>query len=196
MDFWSISYLALWVLVIVQGIVLLVVLRTLGSFMLSTREAIERDGLAIGTRAPVFVAEDATGSEVRLSDVLGKWLVLLFAFPACRICRELLPDMGTLSRELGSEARVLLLLRGSLDDLRLLLEQENPTIESWAIGHHGVAERFRVRVSPFVHVIDPAGNVKAKGLVNNREAVEHLLRDAGFTHPTAVKHALPANSAS
>ena len=52
----------------------------------------------------------------------------------------------------------------------------------------GVAEQYKVRVSPFAHILDPEGVVRAKGLVNDREGVEHLLSDAGMKHLALEKH--------
>lgn len=187
MDLWTVSHVALWVLVIVEGLILIVVLRAIGLFMLSSREAIERDGLGAGTRAPDFTVVGAADHRVQLSQFEGSWLVLLFAFPTCTICRELLPSLAGLSRDLGRKVKILLLLKGDLSEARLFEGEELPPVQVFAAGQD-VFARYRVRVSPFVHVVDPEGVIRAKGLVNRREGIEHLLADAGFQHPKVSRH--------
>lgn len=166
MDLFAISYAAVWALVIVEGVAIVVLTRTLGSMLLGSRDAIERDGLEIGTPAPDFRAAGIAGADVRLSELRGGRVVLVFAYPSCRICREMLGSLGALERRLAGVARVMVLLRASQQQAAVYVREMDPSVPVLAIGGRGTADEYRVRVSPFVHVVDPEGVVRAKGLVN------------------------------
>ncbi len=186
MDIGSIAYLTLWLIVIAEGVAVIILARTFGAMILGTRDAIERDGLTLGNRAPEFEGVDPSGTQVASRDLLGDWLVLVFASPSCRICREMLPGLRQLARTLRGQVRLMILLRGSLEDARQFPLSDPLGI--LAIGYHGTAERYRVRVSPYVNVVDPEGRIRAKGLVNEPEHIEHLLSEAGLKHPIVLRH--------
>ncbi len=187
MDLVSISYVALWIIVITQGIALVLVFRSVGTVFLASREGIYRDGLQIGTKAPLFRAYEH-GEERSLGDYVGKWLVLVFAAPACQICLNLIPGLEILREDLGKEAEVLILLRAGDEVAADYRQITNTTMPVLAIGQRGVAEQWLVRVSPFAHILDPSGVIKAKGLVNTVENVTHLLYEAGMRHDRVGEH--------
>jgi hypothetical protein len=189
MDWWSISYAVLWLVVVIEALALLVLARAVGAIVLGTRDAIERDGLELGKKAPYFVGIRADGTTTGSSELVQHYAALVFASPSCRICRDMLPDLGRLARGLGDDARVVILLRGSVEDARLMQADVDPALEVWSIGASATAQRYRVRVSPYVQVLDPAGLVRTKGLVNNADQVEHLMFDAGLRNQVTARHA-------
>lgn len=85
---WLISYVALWVLVILQTIIVLGLVRQLGILqirlgpeynLLATRE-----GLELGFPAPDFHATDVTHRrEISLTDLKGRPAVFVFISPSC-----------------------------------------------------------------------------------------------------------------
>jgi peroxiredoxin len=179
MDGVSLSYLVLWAIVIAQGFALLLMFRSMGTVFLASREGISRDGLRIGSKAPVFTAYDASGAK-SLTEFLGKWLVLVFAAPTCEICLSLLPGLERLQSDVADDVDVLILLRGDPSVAESYRQATRTTLPVLAIGDHGIAERYSVRVSPFVHVLDATGMIRAKGLVNTVENVAHQLYEAGL----------------
>lgn len=188
MDLWGWSYLALWLLVALEGVALLVLAHAVGSIYLSSRQAIERDGLPIGSAAPSFEASDVAGKAVTLADLLGSWLVLLFATPACQVCRRMLPELGEFAETVRGSANVVLAVRGSIDEAGLLAAGLPSSVQVLAIGAHGPSEKYRVRVSPYVNIVDATGMIRAKGLVNNAVQVSHLLFTAGLHDETDSGH--------
>jgi peroxiredoxin len=67
------------------------------------------DGLlAVGAVAPDFVAEDASGKPVRLSDFAGKVVVLKFWATWCWSCRQSMPQTQQLAKEYGDKNVVVL----------------------------------------------------------------------------------------
>jgi methylamine dehydrogenase accessory protein MauD len=188
MDLWTISYLVLWTLVLAEAAVLLILLRTFGSFYLSTRQGIGRDGLALGTKAPDFRATRLDGSPVSLESFAGRWVLLYFAAPACEDCYRMLPSLADLHEELRGSAEIVVMFEGVLAEARAVPHLAANRLPVVAIGRDGIAASYKVRVSPFVQVLDPDGFVRAKGLGNSRDRLEHLLADAGLEHPVVLHH--------
>jgi methylamine dehydrogenase accessory protein MauD len=191
-DIETLAYALLWMLVIIEGVGLIILARTLGSILLGGREAIERDGLSIGAPAPSFEAVALDGSVVRSDSYRGRWLALVFAAPTCRICHAMLPDLAVLAEKVTGEADVLLLVRSTAEVAREM--HVHAPVEVLAIGEHGVADQYRVRVSPYVQIVDPRGVIRARGLVNVASHVEHLLRQAGLGQTIALAQAAPLAS--
>lgn len=192
MDLWTISYVLLWVVVLVMGAILVILLRTFGSFYLSTTEGVSRDGLAIGSEAPDFEGNLISGARIGLQAYRGRWLAMLFAAPVCDDCYRMLPSIGQLREELGGVAEIVMMFQGDLADAQAMPGLAESPIPVVAIGRKGIAETYRVRVSPFVQILDEEGIVRAKGLVNHRESLEHFLVDAGLPHPVIERHRLEA----
>lgn len=190
MDLFTISYLVLWVLVAVEAIILLAVLHTFGSFYLSTARGVSRDGLPIGMRAPDFESPALDGAIFRLSAARGQWVALVFAEPGCVTCYQLLPELGRLDAQLAGSAQIGFIFRGTVEDARAFPDLDAAPIPVIAVGRNGTFDRFRVRVSPFAQIVDPDGVVRAKGLANTRNAIEHLLAQAGFDHSAIEPHRL------
>lgn len=188
MDLFAISYVLLWAVVVLQTVALFVVLRAVGNLYLGTRSAIDRDGLAVGSIAPDFVAQTSDGATVQSHDFRGRWQVLLFALPTCQICRSLMPELATLARDLGDQVGVHVLVRGEPRMARPFCDLARG-VDVLAVAEAIARRSYRIRVSPYVTVLDPSGVVKAKGLVDRVEHIEHLLGDAGVRHPVALRHA-------
>lgn len=194
MDLFTITYILLWALVLLQAVVLLVVLRSFGTLFLGTRDAISRDGLSIGTEAPDFTANTGAGDSISLRDFRGRWVVLIFASPTCQICWELIPTLDPLRNRLADHVEFALLLRAERDVAAEYEHRVQGSIRVLSIGKQGTAEQYHVRVSPFVHILDPLGVVRAKGLVNDRDHMEHLLVDAGLEHESLRPHGRDAGA--
>jgi methylamine dehydrogenase accessory protein MauD len=187
MDIFTISYLILWAVVLLEAIALVVVLRAVGNLYLGSRGAIERDGLELDTTAPDFKGTLADGSTFDSRHLAGRWRVFLFALPTCQICRKLLPELRGLTDELGDEVGVHVLVRGT-PSLAAAFAGSVPSPNVVAISDAVATRGYRVRVSPYATVLDPNGQVRAKGLVDRIEHVEHLLQEAGVRNAVTLRH--------
>jgi len=78
-----VSYVAMWVLLIAEGILLLLVYRQFGLAALGTAEGVERDGLAIGEVAPAIRGVTAQGVSIELVPQPGSLYLLMFVSPTC-----------------------------------------------------------------------------------------------------------------
>lgn len=187
-DLQVLSHFVLWALVILNTIVSIILLRTFGAFYLGSRDGISRDGLELSTQAPDFEGDRMDGSRLRLSDIEAEWVVLLFATPSCGDCYDLIPPMESLQREVGDRLRILYLFRGSAQEARAIERLRRATITVLIVGRDELAAAYRVRVSPFAQVLDGDRVVRAKGLVNHRGNVEHMLGEGGLRHPALSHH--------
>ncbi len=192
MDLWTLSYVGLWLLVLLEGCVLVLLLRGAGMMFLGTREGISRDGLPIGRTAPPFKALDSHARSISLDDYRGSWVVMIFAATSCEICWRLIPELRGLRESLAGAAEVVIMLRDDVHAVAEYAKAAGDDVPIVAIGRRGVVQAYKVRVSPFAHVVDPDGVVRAKGLVNDVEHVEHLLYEAGVRHPRLVVHGQPS----
>lgn len=188
MDLWTISYVMLWVIVLIEGAVLIVLLRTFGSFYLNTRSGVSRDGLPLGTRAPAFTARTARGTTMTVPANDGRWRALFSVSAACEECYAAMPGLAELQAELDEQLRVVMLLPVEADELPDIPLLRDSPIDVAIVGREGLRKQYRIRVMPFMHVVDPDGIVRAKGVVRNRERLEHLLDEAGMQHALLTRH--------
>ena len=152
---WTVAFVALWLLVVVLCVVVVALARQVGTLhlRLGPRGALEIDdeGPILGEPMPALSADGADGSSVALGGPGEKRLVL-FSSPTCVVCREVAPAIPAAARA------------------GRLVPQ---------IVHSPEAERrLDVPGTPFVVVLDELGVVRAKGTVNNLEQVEGLVDTA------------------
>jgi hypothetical protein len=193
MDAFTVRYLVLWIVVIVEAALLLVVLRTFGTFYLSTTSGVNRDGLPVGSITPDFQAVTLDRRAITRESLRGRWAVLFFVDPMCQECYELLPDLVELEADLEGLARTVVMFRGEREDAEAFPSLVASQLAIVPIGRKGLIERFRVRASPFFQILDEQGVVRAKGLAGNRETVEHLISNAQLHHPIIDRHRREAN---
>ena len=99
-ELWVVSYGLLWVLLVLMALLLLSVLRQLGNIYLT----LERQdagvlpgidaGLPIGESAPDVLLWDVSEELHRLTDYRGNALLLIFSFPDCGPCKQLIPELN------------------------------------------------------------------------------------------------------
>ena len=173
---WLVSYIALWAVVLFQGVVIFLLLRQLGVIYLGTARGVARDGLPVGERAPDFAAADLDGRPVSLADFRGRPLLLIFGSPGCGPCRQLVPDLNRFAQERREELRVLFLSRGEAEEARRFASDLGVRVPVATHPDDELLDIYRARVTPFAFLIDGEGVIRAKGLANNREHLELLLR--------------------
>lgn len=173
---WLVSYVVLWALVLFQGLVIFVLLRQLGVIYLGTAQGVARDGLALGERAPGFTLPDLAGRLLSLADFRGLPLLLIFGSPTCVPCRSLIPDLNAFARQRQRELRVLFLSQGDLEEARRFASELDVQVPVAVHPDYDLPDKYKARVTPFAFLIDGEGVIRAKGLANNREHLEMLLR--------------------
>jgi hypothetical protein len=136
----------------------------LGQVRLSGSAAIERDGLATGTRAPAWSLRDSAGVTHTSPPLLPLQLVVfadhsLKSFPSvAEGLRELLAD--------DSAVDVVLLLKHPNPMAKPVLAELGLGAVSVLVGSPALYADYNVRVGPFLIFADSAGLVRASSLVN------------------------------
>lgn len=177
---WLASYIALWAIVLFQGVVIFVLLRQLGVIYLGTAQGVANDGLDVGHAAPDFSLTQLDGLSVSLASFQAKPLVLIFGSPTCVPCRGLIPDLNAFARDRANELGVLFLSRGDEHSARRLADELSIEVPVASHPDEKLPDAYQARVTPFGFLVDKQGVIRAKGLANNREHLELLLRNGAL----------------
>ena len=174
---WLVSYIVLWILVIGLGVLVLLLYRQLGIMYLGTAEGVSRDGLERGTRAPDFKVTDQYGTEQRLSNYKGKPVALVFGSPNCGPCRTLIPELHDWARRHPDVVVLWLNSATPGDSLRFVSETGATLPVAPYSTEDNLLDTYKVRVTPFMFMLDEGGVIRAKGLVNNKGGLDIYYRE-------------------
>jgi thiol-disulfide isomerase/thioredoxin len=146
---WTLSYIALWVAVLVLAIAVVALLRQIG--VLHARLA------PLGTH---FAGEgpelDSAAPSVGLDWNTSPLTTVLFTSTTCTICRELKPSIDALTRQYR--------------DLRF------ETVD--ADANAATFSAFSVRSTPYIVTVDRNGIVRGRGVANSIEQIEQLIGES------------------
>jgi len=145
-------------------------------------------GPETGDAAPVLLAPALSGAAVKIggADDAGRSTLLFFASPTCPMCKTLLP---TVRRAVAGEERVRLVLASDGDPAEHAAFARAHDLDpaSYVLSRE-LGVRYEVAKLPYAVLIDAAGIVRAKGLVNTREHVESLFEAERLGAPTIQAH--------
>ena len=174
-----ISQIILWVAVAGLSAVVLALIRQIGVLheRIAPMGALTIDkGPKVGDKSPVFELSDLANRPVTLGAARddGRSQLLMFVSPTCPVCKKLLPIAKSVA---AAESRWL--------DLIFTSDGE-PSEQGAFIARHRlesypfvlsseVGMAYRVSKLPYAVLIDDAGVVRAKGLVNTREHLESIV---------------------
>ncbi|MFP8874085.1 MAG: methylamine dehydrogenase accessory protein MauD [Myxococcota bacterium] len=172
------SNILLWIAVVALGVVVLALLRQVG--ILHDRIApagalVGSEEPRVGERGPILDLEDWSGHPVRVGgdENDGASTLLFFLSPTCPVCKELLPVVRRLRGEDGAGLRVVLASDGAREEHLEFVERERLEEATYVLS--GVLGRsYQVGRLPYAVLLDAAGFVRARGLVNSREHLESL----------------------
>lgn len=169
------SVVALWVIVLLQLGVIFALARQVGILFERVSPVgamISSNGPDLGAAAPRLALANLNGAPVTLGTG-GRAQLVFFLSTSCPICKALLPALKSIQADEAKWLDVVLASDGREALHRRLIESEGlgafPYVLSSELGMS-----FKVAKLPFAVLIDPAGNVAAKGLVNSREQLESL----------------------
>jgi methylamine dehydrogenase accessory protein MauD len=173
-----VSNVALWVVVVALAAVVFALTRQIG--ILHERVApagalaAER-GPRVGESAPVLEVEDWYGTRraIGAADAEGKSTLLFFLSPTCPVCKTLLPTLRSTVRAEARWLRLVLASDGARSEHEAFVREHGLEAETYVLSTElGLA--YRVAKLPYAVLVDAAGVVRAKGLVNTREHLESL----------------------
>jgi methylamine dehydrogenase accessory protein MauD len=174
-----VSNLVLWVAVVVLAGVVAALVRQLGVLYERVAPAgalmMGRGPAVVGEHAPVVRVEDLAGTTHELGAPRpdGRSTLLFFLSPSCPVCETLLPALRSAARS-------------EREWLDVVLASDGPRPEHEAFARARQLEGFAYVLSPalgitwqvgklpYAVLLDAAGILRARGLVNTREHLESL----------------------
>ena len=117
--------------------------------------------LAHGTPAPGFILPDVLGNERSLEDYKGKFVLLTFMNPGCKICEKQLEQIDKIYRQKSPGLQVITILSGDNPDGTIKLFNQNNY--EWPLLLLGnkilLLESYDVRAFPAYILINPDGTI-------------------------------------
>lgn len=181
MDALVISNLLLWVVVVALCLVVFALLRQIGVLherVFPAGALMSKAGPRVGEPAPVQQLLAFDGSSITVADGVRSTL-LLFVSPTCPVCKTLLPTAASVARAEHLRHPLQLILASDGDSAKdQILHQEFLRGHQLEPSRYVVSKplglAFVVEKLPFAALIDKAGVLRARGLVNSREHLESL----------------------
>jgi methylamine dehydrogenase accessory protein MauD len=175
-----ISQIALWVLLLIMAGLQLALLRQIGVIheRIAPMGALTLDkGPKEGERSPLFDLLDIRKRRVKIggSNASGKSSLIFFLSPSCPVCKKMLPILKSSTRTESNWLEIILAGDGEMAEHERFVNAHSlgdfPYILSQELGM-----TYRVGKLPYAVLIDEAGVVRAKGLINTREHLESLIQ--------------------
>jgi methylamine dehydrogenase accessory protein MauD len=174
-----VSQVVSWIVVLALSATVLALARQIGVLheRVAPLGALMTDRAAdVGDRARLFDVTAIDGEKVQIGGErpAGKSQFLLFVSPNCPMCKKLLPIARSFARNERHDIDLVLVGDGDKDEHEEMRREHGlktmPLVISPVIGmSYGIGKL------PYAMLIDHAGVVRAKGLVNSREHLESLL---------------------
>ncbi len=174
----AISNIVLWIVVLGLLVVVLALTRQLGVLherITPVGALMLNKGLNVGEQAPTVEVEDLAGARLRVGAPRtdGKSTLLLFVSPTCPVCKSLLPIVKSSGKDERRWLDIILASDGDPNEHREYVRANGlgnvPYVVSAPLGM-----TYQVSRLPFAALLDEAGVLRARGLVNSREHLESL----------------------
>ena len=173
-----VSTVLLWVAVVVLAGVVAALVRQIGVLYERVAPAgalMVSRGPRVGEAAPVLTAEPLPGGARVVGGARADGLstLVFFLSPSCPVCKQLLPALRSIARDEQTWLEIVLASDGPRAEHEAFVGRER--LETFAyVLSTPLGITYEVSKLPYAVLIDAAGIVRAKGLVNTREHLESL----------------------
>jgi|GEM_PF-4119173 len=182
------SYIALWVLVLFETLVLVVLVRQLGSQqtkVTSETKEVSETLLATGSKAPEFQASEVlTRNIVKSNTLRGHYLLLVFISPYCSTCEAIVGDLESFRAKLN--ARLLVVCSGAKKESSSFVEKHLPKTQV-ILDHDGsISRNFKISGTPMAVLLDSEWSIVRYGFHSSdpqRGNPELKLKEQGEAQP-------------
>lgn len=130
-------------------------------------------GVAVNEAAPQVTAADRHGRPVNFGYAGEKAQLLFFLSPTCPICKSLLPSIKSIAKEQAHRLDVIYVSDGDMDAQKALIAEHKLEGVTYVVGPE-VGMTYQIGKLPYAALVDNAGVLRAKGLVNSREHLDSL----------------------
>jgi methylamine dehydrogenase accessory protein MauD len=171
-----VSNLILWVVVIALVVAVIALTRQIGILYerVAPMGALMMDtGPQVGDEVPQFDLADLAGRALSIGKPGPSSTLLFFLSPTCPVCKKLLPILKSIALKEASWLQIVLASDGERHEHEAFYARAKLAAFPYVLSTDlGMA--FRISKLPYAVLIDEAGRVRAKGLVNSREQLESL----------------------
>lgn len=171
-----VSYVAIWLLVLFQGLLVLALLRQLAELrrLVESGGAQGEDRLPVGSPAPEFEGLDArSGRRVDSHSLNGRGGVLIFLSPECGTCKDLAD--GLWRPAMDGLPPIITFCQGGQQSCASFVRRLGPEVHVLRDDADEAATRYHVSGSPTAVVIDGEQKIRGYGHPQNVEDLKRLL---------------------
>jgi len=171
-----VSNALLWILLLALAFAVMGLVRQIGVLhgRIAPAGALMVDkGVAVNEPAPQVTASDRNGRPVNFGYAGEKSQLLFFLSPTCPICKSLLPAIKSIAKEQADRLDVVFISDGDMDAQQALIRDHKLDDVTYVVGPE-VGMTYQIGKLPYAALIDKAGTLRAKGLVNSREHLDSL----------------------
>ena len=177
MNFVIASQVALWIGLLVLGVVCMALARQVGVLhqRIAPAGALSlRQPLKQGDATPLMTLSALDGSSVQIGGVrAGRSQLLLFLSPDCGVCEALLPAVRSAQTAEKHWLDIVLASDGAAEGHAEFIRDKSLTKFPYVLSEH-LGRSYGVAKLPYAVLIDEAGRLSSSGLVNTREHLESL----------------------
>ncbi len=176
MSFLIASQIALWIGLLVLGVVCMALARQIGVLhqRIAPAGALSlRQPLKVGDPTPEMTLTALDGSTVQIGGRAGRAQLLLFLSPDCKICDALLPAVRSAQGAERQWLDIVLASDGESYAHAEFVREKHLGKFPYVVSEH-LGRSYGVSKLPYAVLIDEAGKLSSTGLVNTREHLESL----------------------
>jgi methylamine dehydrogenase accessory protein MauD len=177
MSFLIASQVALWLGLLVLGVVCIAMARQIGVLhqRIAPAGALAlKQPLKLGDPTPEMLLTALDGTSVQIGGVRGgRSQLLLFVSPGCTICEALLPAVRSAQGAERGWLDIVLASDGETDRHADYVREKSLGKFPYVVSEH-LGRSYGVAKLPYAVLIDEAGRLASSGLVNTREHLESL----------------------
>jgi hypothetical protein len=170
MTLFTLTYLALWSLVIVLALAVLALYQHFGEMYLNSRDGRHAQGPDVGASLRSRSVASLDGSRVALP-TLGMPSLLLFMSTHCKVCGRLRGAVSAFSLS-NPEITVVIICAGRRAQVQDWARPLDQAVRVVPDDRFQLAASYRVGVTPFLVTVDAQGKVVGRGIVNDRDGLE------------------------
>jgi thiol-disulfide isomerase/thioredoxin len=161
--FW-VTYLALWMLVVLLSSAVFFLYRHHGRMLLSSREGRANQGLDHQQQLPKVGAQDLTGEMLHLGQPSRQPLFIFFASTTCTPCKEAREALGAFAEKYQPVIETLLICAGDRQEVAEFAASLPDAIRVVPDPRNELFVQFRVSSTPFALIADQERIVHGKGM--------------------------------
>jgi len=193
--FFTISYVALWALVLVACVGVLVLGKQVGTLLIRVPPRTARmtnAGPDIGHQIESFKLVDLAGNDISIPSATGARQMIVFLSAGCRSCSKIAPALRTIQYEERELEIIFAGIGGSPAGHKGFAESHN-LLDGYVNGTT-LAARYSIWTAPYAMLIDHTGEVISKGVVNELEDINSLLQVADLPDDARLAWAKPLST--